>query len=300
MDAFLEVDPAVLGVPDRQQLLISAVAPRPIALTGTQDREGRANLSPFSFFNVFGSNPACLAISPALSGRTGEPKHTLQNVLATEEFTVSIVNHAMVEQASLASGAFARGVDEFVKAGFTKRPSRLIAPPGVAESPCILECRLLRHLELGGKPASGNLLIGEVVQVHLRREILDGEGRIDPYRMDPVARLGADWYTRAREGLFELAKPPTQAGGVGFDRLPRCLLESKVLTGNDLARLAGVLEIPEDAGPESDALLGAIAEFFKESEEGLHRLIQGWIRENKLAQAWLGARFLARAKGEAW
>ena len=233
-------------VPFVHRLLLSGVAPRPIALVSTLDEEGRNNLSPFSFFNAFGANPPVIVVSPAYRGSDGTPKHSFLNISATKEFTVSAVSHAMVDQISLASSDYERGVDEFEKAGFSKLPSQLVAPPGVLESPFVMECRLLQHFDTGGKPGSGNLLIAEVVMLHVRESAFDGE-RIDPHRLDLVARMGYNWYCRASgEALFELPKPAH--AGIGFDRLPAHVRESRVLTGNNLARLAGTAQLPDTDG----------------------------------------------------
>jgi flavin reductase (DIM6/NTAB) family NADH-FMN oxidoreductase RutF len=245
-------------VPFVHRLLLSGVAPRPIALVSTLDEEGRHNLSPFSFFNAFGANPPVIVVSPAYRGSDGTPKHSFLNISATKEFTVSAVSHAMVDQISLASSDYERGVDEFEKAGFSKLPSRIVAPPGVGESPFVMECRLLSHFDTGGKPGSGNLLIAEVVMFHVRESAFDGD-RIDPHRLDLVARLGYNWYCRASgDALFELPKPPH--AGIGFDLLPVHVRESRVLTGNNLARLAGVTQLPD-----ADEILAR----WRESIEGM-------------------------------
>lgn len=236
-------DPKDHPVPFVHRLLLSGVAPRPIALVSTLDEEGRNNLSPFSFFNAFGANPPVIVVSPAYRGSDGTPKHSFLNISATKEFTVSAVSHAMVDQISLASSDYERGVDEFEKAGFSKLPSRIVAPPGVVESPFVMECRLLHHFDTGGKPGSGNLLIAEVVMFHVRESAFEGD-RIDPHRLDLVARMGYNWYCRASgDALFELPKPGH--AGIGFERLPAHVRESRVLTGNNLARLAGVAQLPD-------------------------------------------------------
>ena len=223
-------------------LLLTGIAPRPIALTGTMDAEGRHNLAPFSYYNAFGANPPVIAISPAIRATNGVAKHTWRNILATGEFTVNAVTHAMVEQASLASSDYEEGVDEFIKAGFTRMPSQCIRPAGVAESPFIMECRLMQHIPLGGQAGSGNLMIGEVLAFHVSESAFES-GRLDQERLDLVGRAGASWYCRAGgPALFELAKP--RHNGIGFDMLPGHLLHSTVLTGNDLAKLAGIQEIP--------------------------------------------------------
>jgi flavin reductase (DIM6/NTAB) family NADH-FMN oxidoreductase RutF len=237
------IDPSTVSQAESHRYLLAGVAPRPIAFVGTLDAEGRANLSPFSFFNAFGSNPPVIAFSPALRGSDGTPKHTFLNIKATGEFTVSVVSYSMVEQISLASSDFPEGVDEFVKAGFTKLPSRKIRPFGVAESPMVMECRLLHHIDLGGKPGSGNLMIGEVVMFHIRESAFDGK-YLDANRLDLVARMGGPLYCRASgPAVFSLAKPTHV--GIGFDRLPELVRHSRVLTGNDLAKLAGVEGLPE-------------------------------------------------------
>lgn len=236
------IDPAEHPVPYVHRMLLSGVAPRPIALVATRDSEGRDNLSPFSFFNAFGANPPVVVISPSYRGKDGTSKHTFENMRDTGEFTISAVTHAMVEQISLASSDYDRGVDEFIKAGFTKYASETVAPPGVAESPFIMECRLLRHVDTGGRPGAGNLMIGEVLRFHIAEEVFDGEV-IDPRKLDLVARMGYNWYCRANgDALFELPKPTHN--GIGFDMLPGHLLNS-ALTGNELARLAGVAELPD-------------------------------------------------------
>lgn len=237
------IDPKEHPVPIVHQTLLGGVAPRPIALVSTLDAEGRSNLSPFSYYNAFGANPPVIVVSPAYRGTDGVPKHTFLNIVETKEFTVSAVSFSMVEQISLASSDYGRGVDEFVKAGFTKLPSRIVAPPGVAESPFVMECRLLQHVDTGGLPGSGNLLIGEVVMFHVRESAYTGD-RLDPHRLDLVARMGGNWYCRANgDALFQLPKP--KHNGIGFDALPHHLLDSVILTGNDLGKLAGAAALPD-------------------------------------------------------
>lgn len=237
------IDPAEMPLRERFALFLSGVAPRPIAFAGTVDEAGRPNLSPFSFFNAFGSNPPTIALSPAYRGKDGTSKHTLDNVRATGQLTVSIVSHAMVEAMNLASAEFEAGVDEWIKAGFSKLPSEVVAPPGVAQSPFVMECELDQVIELGGTRGSGNLVIARVVCFHVREDVLDAQGRVDPRVLDPVARMGGNWYTRALPGLFELPKPTGIP--VGVDALPREVRESRWLTGRQLALLGGVYSIPD-------------------------------------------------------
>ena len=239
-----------LDIKSTYHMLISGVSPRPIALVGSIDKEGNSNLAPFSFFNAFGANPPIIGFSPALSGRTGQPKDTLLNIKETKEFTISIVNSGMVEQISLSSCEFDREIDEFDKSGLTKFKSSNIKPYGVSESKFIMECKLDNIIELGNKPASGNLILGQVIRFHISKSILTEEGRIDPHLLDPIARNGGSWYTEAKKGLFELKKPGNI--GIGFDALPKEIKESKHLNGNQLAKLASVEKIPKKINLDLD------------------------------------------------
>ena len=264
-------DPSLIPFPDTHRLLLGGVAPRPIAFVASLDKEGRPNLAPFSFFNAFGANPPVICFSPAFSGRTGAPKDTLLNVLETGECTVSIVSYAMMHQMSLASAPFERGVDEFVKAGFTKRDSTKVKAPGVAESPFIMEAKLLKHVDFGSKPAGANMLICEILLFHVREDVMNEKGGIDPKKMDQVARMGGSWYTRAAAGLFEYPQP----GGVlpGIDALPEALRSSKILTGSDLAKLASISTLPVKAH-----LASTSAE--------VHRNVSRLLEANLVDQAW--------------
>ena len=256
-----------LDVKSVYHLLISGIAPRPIALVGSIDKNGVSNLAPFSFFNAFGANPPILGFSPALSGRTGLPKDTLLNIRDTQEFTISIVNSNIVEQISLSSCEFERNVDEFDKTGLTKFKSQLINSFGVNESNFIMECKLYDIIELGNKPASGNLILGEVIHFHVAESILNDNNQIDPYKLDPIARNGGSWYTEAKKGLFELKKPKNI--GIGFDQLPNYILSTE-LTGNELAKLASVEHIPDFiqsnySFSSNDKVIDLIKENLKES-----------------------------------
>jgi flavin reductase (DIM6/NTAB) family NADH-FMN oxidoreductase RutF len=245
-------DPAAMHHSDFHRLLVGGVAPRPIALVSSLAPDGTNNLSPFSFFNVFGVNPAVCCFSPAFSGRTGAPKDTMLNLDETDgECTISIVTYDMVHQISLASAPFAREIDEFEKSGLTKRPSVRVKPPGVAESPFIMEARLLKHVDFGRKPGSANMMICEILYLHVRDEVFNAQGGIDPEKMDQVARMGGAWYTRANQGLFQLPQPNKPLAGV--DRLPEEVRTSPVLTGRELAQLATLEELPEGtaASPET-------------------------------------------------
>ena len=223
-------------------LMISGISPRPIAFVGTQDKEGRDNLAPFSYFNAFGSNPPIIGFSPANSGRTGNQKDTLINIRNIPEFSISMINYDMVEQVSLSSCEYESDIDEFVKSGLTKKESLSIKPHSVKESYFIMECKLHDIVELGGKPGSGNLVLGEIVNFHIAPNILDKDEKIDPFKLDPISRLGYNYYSRSREGFFEIHKP--RHNGMGFDLLPELIRTSKDFSGNELAKLAGVNSLP--------------------------------------------------------
>lgn len=235
--------PADLSHRDRHQLLLSGVAPRPIAFVGSTSADGVVNLSPFSFFNAYSSRPPIVGIGPAISARTGATKDTFRNIMETGEATISICTYAMVEAVNLASCEYPPEVNEFEKAGLTARPSSLVRPPAVAESPYVMEARLMENVELrrdiGG---NGNLMLLEVVAFHVSDSVMV-DGVVDPRRMDLVARMGYDWYARiAPDACFTVKKPTWN--GIGVDALPDHIRTSTVLTGNDLARLAGVRELP--------------------------------------------------------
>lgn len=238
------VRPKEIPVPQMHAYLLGSVSPRPIAFVSTVDKEGRINLSPFSFFNVFSANPPIVVFSPARKGRDNTVKDTYLNILEVPEAVVNIVSYSMVHQASLASAEYPRGVNEFEKTGFTQVPSELVKPPRVAESPVSMECRVNQVIELGSGGGAGNLVICEVMLMHIKDEVLDEEGKIDPRKVDAVARMGGDWYCRANgEALFRLPQPGSKLG-IGVDKLPEAVRKSPVFTGTDLALLAGVTELP--------------------------------------------------------
>lgn len=246
MSEFLSLDPDTLSIAERHGYLVSAVAPRPIALATTIDKEGNVNLSPFSFFNVFSSNPPIMIFSPARRGRDNTTKHTFENVKEVKECTISIVNYAMVEQTSLSSGEYAKEVNEYTKAGFTPIESDLVKTPRVAESPVSFECKVQDIIELGNQGAAGNLVICRVVKIHIRKEYLNEKGKLDTEKLDLVGRMGGIYYNRASgDALFEIPKP-LSTPGIGIDILPQHITMSKVLSANDLARLAGVDAFPSE------------------------------------------------------
>ncbi|RAJ31649.1 flavin reductase family protein [Pedobacter cryoconitis] len=236
-----ELSPAQL-----QNYLQYAVAPRPICFATTIDKEGNINLSPFSFFNMFSTNPPLCVFSPARRVRDNTTKHTLENILEVKECVINIVNYPMVQQMSLASTEYAKGINEFEKAGFTMHPSQLVKPPRVAEAPVQMECIVTEVIHLGDNPGAGNLILAEIKLIHIKEEILDEDGKIDQEKIDLVARLGGDWYCRVTaDNLFKVAKPLTTLG-IGIDALPHGVRNSYVLSGNDLGMLGNIEKVPSE------------------------------------------------------
>lgn len=267
-----------------QAYLQGAVVPRPIALASTVDEAGRVNLSPFSFFNIFSANPPILVFSPSRRGRDSTTKHTLDNVRQVAEVVINVVTHAMVEQVSLSSCEYPKGVNEFVKAGLTPLPSQRVRPPRVAESPVSFECKVNQVIELGQGGAAGNLVICEVLLMHISETVLDPDGRISPFKLDAVARMGADYYLRAQgDSIFKVPKPNEKLG-IGVDELPDRIRRSAVLSGNDLGMLGNVERIPD-----ADNITSSSSDFVnarQEGEQAVHRLAQQALRAGDLARAW--------------
>ena len=242
----LTVDPKDIPVPKLHHYLLGAVGPRPIAFASTIDKNGNRNLSPFSFFNVFSANPPIMVFSPARSGRTGDTKNTFDNVKETKEVVINVVNYDIVQQMSLSSSPYASDVDEFEKSGLTPVPSESIKPFRVKESPVQFECKVNDIVELGQNGGAGNLVICEVLKIHINEEVLDDTGMIDQQKIDLVSRMGGNWYCRADENaMFEVQKPITSIG-IGVDQIPQKIRNSTVLTGNDLGLLGSVEAIPTD------------------------------------------------------
>ncbi|WKW46989.1 flavin reductase family protein [Myroides sp. JBRI-B21084] len=261
----LSIQPTDLNPVQLQAYLQGAVGPRPIAFASTVDENGNANLSPFSFFNIFSSNPPILVFSPARRVRNNTVKHTLLNCEATKEVVINIANYSMVQQLSLASTEYADGVDEFIKAGFTKVASDLVKPFRVAESPVQLECKVNQIIALGDQGGAGNMIICEVVKMHIANDILDGKGGIDQHKIDLIARMGGNWYTRATPGMFEVEKPLTTLG-IGVDAIPENAKKSGIFAGNDLGILGNV-----EVLPTSDE----VVTFLNENPE-----IANWVNNN--------------------
>jgi flavin reductase (DIM6/NTAB) family NADH-FMN oxidoreductase RutF len=239
----LSIDPKSISPAKLQAYLQGAVGPRPIAFASTVDKNGNPNLSPFSFFNVFSSNPPILIFSPARRMRDNSIKHTLINVESTREVVINIVNYEIVQQVSLSSTEYADGVNEFLKSGLTQIPSDTVKPFRVAESPVQFECKVNEIIALGTEGGAGNLVICEVLKIHVHEAILDENGNIDQHKIDLVARMGGNWYSRANKGLFEVPKPLTTLG-VGVDEIPDFIKESNVFSGNDLGMLGNIEALP--------------------------------------------------------
>jgi flavin reductase (DIM6/NTAB) family NADH-FMN oxidoreductase RutF len=279
-----------LSPADTQNYLQHAVAPRPIAFASTIDVYGNVNLSPFSFFNLFSSNPPIVIFSPARRVRDNTTKHTLQNVLAVPEVVINIADFDMVQQMSLASCEFPKGENEFVKAGFTEEKATLVKPPMIKESKIKLECKVIEVKPLGTEGGAGNLVICEVLCMHIDEIILDENKKIDQTKIQHVARLGGDWYCKVDEtNLFKVAKPNTQLG-VGIDALPSAIRNSKILTGNHLGQLANVHDLPTiDPAFDNDALK-QIVQYYnldpQEMETETHKLAASFLDKGNVNEAW--------------
>ena len=274
----LSIDPKTLSTSKLHGYLLSAVAPRPIAFASTVDVDGRANLSPFSFFNVFSANPPILIFSPSRRVRDNTVKHTLKNVLETREVVINMVSFDMVHQTSLSSTEYPEGVNEFEKAGFTMLKSDIVKPFRVAESPVQMECKVNDIIELGIEGGAGNLVICEVVKFHIDEDILNEDGSINQEKLDLVARAGGSYYSRAKKGFFEIPKPLTTLG-IGIDNFPEDVKNSMVLTGNDLGMLGNVESLPTEA--DVDNFIKDISERYPKIKTKTHR------QKHKLARNYL-------------
>lgn len=285
----LSLDPKDLKTSVLHQYLLHAVAPRPIAFASTIDKDGNPNLSPFSFFNVFSANPPIAIFSPARSGRTGATKNTLDNVKEVGEVVINVVNFDLVQQASLSSTEYPKDVNEFVKAGLTEIPSVKVRPPRVKESPVQMECIVREVIELGTHGGAGNLVICEVVMMHIAEEILDPETQmIDQHKIDLVARMGGDWYCRASgAAMFKVAKPLTTIG-IGVDQIPEKIRHSKVLTGNHLGQLGNIEHLPTKEEIQDYLRSGALETYRKArgANADLHTIAADLLNNGQVAEAW--------------
>lgn len=264
----ISIDPKEVSTPQLHGYLLGAVGPRPIAFASTIDEKGIPNLSPFSFFNVFSANPPVLIFSPSRRVRNNTTKHTLENVLKTEEVVICVVNFEMVQQMSLSSTEYGEGVNEFEKAGLTALKSDRVQPFRVAESPVQFECKVTKVEILGKDGGAGNLIFSEVVKIHINESVLNEAGGIDQHKIDLVARMGGNWYSRANQGMFEVPKPLSSLG-IGVDQIPEHIRNSNFLSGNDLGMLGNVEEIPSEK---------EVAEF-KRSQTDIQTMVGNGERE---------------------
>ncbi|MDQ1097261.1 MULTISPECIES: flavin reductase family protein [Chryseobacterium] len=265
------VIPSELSPVQLQTIMQTAVSPRPIALASTVDRNGNSNLSPFSFFNMFSTVPPVLIFSPSRRVRDNTTKHTLENILEVAEVVIGTVNFPIVQQISLASTEYETGVNEFVKSGLTMKDADLVQPKLIEECPVNFECTVLEVKSLGEQGGAGNLVICEVQKIHIREEYLNAEGNLDQKRLDMVARLGGNWYSRNNENnLFEVPKPLVTKG-IGFDLLPDDIKYSRVFTGNDLGMLANIEQLPG-------------VSFY--ADEDIHREAKNLLLKNNIEEAW--------------
>lgn len=279
MSSFLSINPKDVSTKDFHAYLLSSIAPRPIAFASTIDREGNVNLSPFSFFNVFGSNPPTLIFSPNKRVRDGSGKDTLYNVNEVDEVVINMVDFEMVEQMSLASCEYPKGTNEFKKAGFTEAKSHLIKPPRVAEAKVAFECKIKQIISMGEQGGAANLIICEVVMAHVSEDLLDETGKIDPTKTDWVARMGGDWYCRASgAATFEIPKPNVHLG-VGVDAIPEKIIASKRLSGNELGRLGNANDIPSDEEAAAFKALNVADDYIV--------LARNLLSENRIKEAWM-------------
>jgi flavin reductase (DIM6/NTAB) family NADH-FMN oxidoreductase RutF len=283
----LSFEPHTLSPAQLQGYLQSAVAPRPIAFASTVDMNGKPNLSPFSFFNVFSSNPPILVFSPARRVRNNTTKHTLENCQATKEVVINVVNYCIVQQASLSSTEYPDGVNEFLKSGLTMLPSDMVKPYRVAESPVQMECKVNEIIALGNQGGAGNLIICEVVKIHIHENILDDKNMIDQRKIDLVSRLGGNWYSRSNQGLFEVEKPLTTLG-IGVDEIPDFIKNSAVFDGNDFGKLGNIEALPTQEEitifvKQNFAVKGVLS---SDDEMKIHQKAKEYLNNNDALSAW--------------
>ena len=289
----IQIDPKSIPVPKLHHYLLGAVGPRPIAFASTVDEEGNPNLAPFSFFNVFSANPPILIFSPERSGRTNTTKDTYNNVKKVPQVVINVVNYDIVHQMSLASSPYPAGISEFEKSGLTPLPSLVVKPYRVKESPVQFECEVKEVIELGTEGGAGNLVVCEVVKIHISEEILDENEMIDQRKIDLVARMGGDWYCRAHESsMFEITKPITSCG-IGVDQLPEAIRNSPWLSPNHIGQLGGIEILPDETEVNEFKLL-ELSEIFvtlsdkpNQLEKELYRIAQEFLNQNKLKEAWM-------------
>jgi flavin reductase (DIM6/NTAB) family NADH-FMN oxidoreductase RutF len=283
----ISIDPKSIETAKLQGYLQGSVGPRPIAFASTIDKNGNPNVSPFSFFNVFSANPPILVFSPARRVRDNSVKHTLINCEATGEVVINVVNFDMVQQTSLASTEYADGVNEFLKSGLTQVPSDIVKPFRVKESPVQFECKVNQIIPLGSEGGAGNLILCEVVRIHINEAVLDANGAIDQYKIDLVSRLGGNWYSRSNQGLFEVPKPLSTLG-IGVDVIPHHVKESHIFDGNDLGKLGNIeaLPTPEEVSifvKQNFSVKGVLS---SDDQDKLHLEAKKYLDEDDVLTAW--------------
>ncbi|WP_224483993.1 flavin reductase family protein [Robertkochia aurantiaca] len=283
----ISIEPSSVKTAELHRYLLGAVGPRPIAFASTVDESGKPNLSPYSFFNVFSSNPPVMIFSPNRRVRNNTTKHTLENAEATGEVVINVVNFDIVQQMSLSSTEYDKGVNEFEKSGLTMLPSDKVKPFRVAESPVQFECKVREIIKLGETGGAGNLILCEVLKMHISEEVLDEEGNIDQHRIDLVSRMGGNWYSRSNMGLFEVPKPLATLG-IGVDRIPESIRLSKVLTGNDLGKLGNVeaLPTPDEVEAFISGNIEAKSVLSSDDEKKIHRQAQLYLETDDVSSAW--------------
>ena len=284
MNTCTTIDPTQIDQMSVHNYLLSAVAPRPICFASTIDNKGNVNLSPFSYFNVFSSNPPILIFSPARSGKDNSQKDTLLNVLEVKEVVINIIDHPLLEQMSLSSAPYERGINEFVKSGLTQVKSTKILPPRVGEAPISFECKVNQVIPLGDGPGAGNLILAEVVLMHFQNKFLNNHGNLDTTKIDWVARMGERWYAKInKEDLFQFPKPATK-NCIGVDQLPESAQKSTVLTGNDLAQLGKNERIPTQAELDQTTNTDAIRKIIASTKNGDNVPLFHQLAKEELAQ----------------
>lgn len=281
----ISIDPSKVTTAEFHGYMLGAVAPRPIALASTINSNGNVNLSPFSFFNAFSANPPILVFSPARRVRDNTIKHTLENCLATKEVVINIVDYSIVEQMSLSSTEYPDGVNEFTKSGLTELQSEVVKPPRVLESPASFECKVNEVIALGNEGGAGNLIICEVVLAHFSEHILNDKNKIDPFKLDAVARMGGNWYTRAHgNSIFEIPKPIRNLG-IGYDQIPEHIKNSTILTANNLGRLGNIEAVPSKEDSDKYKTNDEVSQCNNDVVL-LHKLAQNLLNEGMVEEAW--------------
>jgi flavin reductase (DIM6/NTAB) family NADH-FMN oxidoreductase RutF len=291
-ELMITINPADISTAELHSHLLSAVAPRPIAFASTVDKDGTPNLSPFSFFNVFSANPPIAVFSPARRVRGNTTKHTLENVREVPEVVINVVNHNLVQQTSLASTEYPKGINEFLKSGVTPLASEKIRPFRVKESPVQMECLVKDIISLGEEGGAGNLIICEIILLHIHPEIMNENGKIDQNKIDLVGRLGGNWYCRASgDALFEVEKPLSTLG-IGIDNIPLSVRNSNILTGNNLGQLGNVEKLPDETEVNEFKLMELSDIFIRYQDEPqileneLHKTAQQFLTKGEVINAW--------------